>query len=134
MSREELAELIQRARRNLSAARTLLREGHNDIAVSRAYYAAFYAATAALLAVGVRRTRHSGVVAAFHERLVRGGEFTIEHHEALRRAFEDRHKGDYGTVFPTTADVERRIAECCTFVDAVAAFLSRKALLAPPTG
>jgi uncharacterized protein (UPF0332 family) len=37
MSREELAELIQRARRNLSAARTLLREGHNDIAVSRAY-------------------------------------------------------------------------------------------------
>ena len=110
MSREELAELIQRGRRNLSAARTLLREGHNDIGVSRAYYA------------------------AFHERLVRGGEFTIEHHEALRRAFEDRHKGDYGTVFPTTADVERRIAECCTFVDAVAAFLSRKALLAPPTG
>lgn len=46
----EVAANLERARESLEAARTLVEAEHFDDATSRAYYATFYAATAALLA------------------------------------------------------------------------------------
>lgn len=56
MSREEIAALMQRAERSLRSARNLLEDGDHDFAISRAYYAMFYAATAALLAHDIKRS------------------------------------------------------------------------------
>jgi uncharacterized protein (UPF0332 family) len=39
----------------------------------------FYAATAALLFQNVKRSKHSGVIAAFGQRFVKTGTFTAEH-------------------------------------------------------
>ncbi len=39
MSRKEIRELLEKARRSLLAAERLLRDGDSDFAVSRAYYA-----------------------------------------------------------------------------------------------
>ena len=60
MSEKELQSLMQRARRSLRSARNLLDDGDHDFAMSRAYYAMFYAATAALLSLEVKRSKHSG--------------------------------------------------------------------------
>lgn len=48
MSHEEIRGLIEKAQRSLRNARNLLDDGDCDFAIARAYYAIFYAATAAL--------------------------------------------------------------------------------------
>ena len=123
MSSEELRSLMRRAERSVRSACNLLDDGDHDFAVSRAYYAMFYAATAALLQRGIKRARHSGVIAAFAEHLVKSGTFTREHQQALQAAFRDRSKGDYTGDFPPRELVEQRIEEARQFVAAVAHFL-----------
>ena len=51
-SRREIVELWQRTDEALQATGTLLEAGFADFAASRAYYAAFYAASALLIADG----------------------------------------------------------------------------------
>ena len=89
------AALLARARTELEAARTLSSAGFGDQATSRAYYAAFYAAEAALLAVGETRSKHSGVVAAFGRVVVKEGGFDAALGAELRRLFELRNAADY---------------------------------------
>ncbi len=54
MGREdlEIQDLRRRARGSIEAAEMLLLGGHPDFAASRAYYAAFYCASALLLSAG----------------------------------------------------------------------------------
>ena len=65
--------LLQRARETLGAARLLLEAGHFSDSVSRAYYAAFYAAEAALLNEGITPRTHKGVHALFDQQFVKTG-------------------------------------------------------------
>lgn len=65
-SRREIVELWQRADEALQATDTLLEAGFADFAVSRAYYAAFYAASALLLADGKMFRSHRGVLTLIH--------------------------------------------------------------------
>ena len=51
----------ERAEESLQAAQLLYEAGHWDFAAARAYYAAFYAATATLLSEGREYQKHSGV-------------------------------------------------------------------------
>jgi len=120
---QELQSLVDRARRSLKSARNLLDDGDHDFAMSRAYYAMFYAATAALLSLEVKRSKHSGVIAAFGQRLVKSGKFTVEHQRILQDAFMDRTAGDYAGVFPARQEVERRLVEADNFVQSVVDFL-----------
>lgn len=115
---------MERARRSLRSARNLLDDGDHDFAMSRAYYAMFHAATAALLSQNVKRSKHSGVIAAFGQRFVKTGKFTAEHQRALQDAFTDRSAGDYAGVFPSREEVERRLAEAESFVQAIGGFLN----------
>ncbi len=59
-SRREIVELWQRAQEALRATGTLLAAGFPDFAAARAYYAAFYAASALLLAEGKTFRSHRG--------------------------------------------------------------------------
>ena len=90
MSEKELQSLMQRARRSLRSARNLLDDGDHDFAMSRAYYAMFYAATAALLSLEVKRSKHSGVIAAF-------GPALGQNREVYRRAPESFTGRFYGS-------------------------------------
>ena len=62
VSRREIVELWQRAQEALRATGTLLAAGFPDFAAARAYYAAFYAASALLLAEGENISQSSGSV------------------------------------------------------------------------
>jgi uncharacterized protein (UPF0332 family) len=96
--------------------------------MSRAYYAMFYAASAALLSRNVERSKHSGAIAAFGQHLVKSGRFTAQHQQRLQAAFEDRSEGEYAGVFPSGEAVERRLGEAREFVEAVIAFLRSEGL------
>lgn len=104
---EEIAANLERADQSLGAATELTDKGYYDIAASRAYYAAFYAATAALLAEGLELSKHSGVIASIHQKFVRAGKLSKEQGKDLNWLFELRSVGDYGGV----AHVSRQQAE-----------------------
>lgn len=63
--------MLDRSRDEIAAAQLLAANGFGAQAVSRSYYAAFYAAEEASLAIGETRSRHSGVVGAFIQLVVR---------------------------------------------------------------
>jgi uncharacterized protein (UPF0332 family) len=60
---------LARCREELAAARLLADKGFEAQAVSHAYFAAFFAAETALLALGETRSKHSGR----HQRRRAGG-------------------------------------------------------------
>ncbi len=96
--------LMARASEDLDAARLLAARGHERIAVSRACYAAFYAASAALLVLGEARSKHSGVVSAFGRLLVLDHGLDREVGRSLRRLFEERAEADYDELHGVDAD------------------------------
>jgi len=107
----EVQANLERASQSLRAARSLLDEGHCDFAASRAYYAAFYAATAALLRRGLTFRKHSGVIASVHQHLVKTGLVESELGRDLSWLFELRGIGDYGeTRHVPEEDAERALA------------------------
>lgn len=65
MSGDALRSLIDKARRSLDAARSLMEEGYYDFAASRVYYAMFYVAEALLAHLGQAYSKHAAVIAAF---------------------------------------------------------------------
>ncbi len=104
---------LARCQEELAAARLLADKGFSAQAVSRAYFAAFFAAETALLALGETRSKHSGVVAAFIHLLVRGGDLDQDTGRLLRSLFERRNEADYAPipVPPEEADAAIRDAE-----------------------
>jgi uncharacterized protein (UPF0332 family) len=70
MSDTEIQEYIDLANEDLSAAQDNLRLSHLRVAVSRAYYAMFYAALALLTSLGKGASKHSGALALFDQLFV----------------------------------------------------------------
>jgi len=111
---QEIAANLERAEKSIQAAKELATSGFYDFAASRSYYAAFYAATAALLYEGLEFSKHSGVIASIHQRLVKTGKLDKEQGKELNWLFELRNVGDYGvTIHVSQQDTEKaiRVAE-----------------------
>jgi uncharacterized protein (UPF0332 family) len=73
---DPIRALLAKADRSLKSARRSFDEADYDFAVSRAYYAMFYAAEALLFSRGLTFARHTGVIAAFNQHFVRSGDWT----------------------------------------------------------
>jgi uncharacterized protein (UPF0332 family) len=95
VNREAIAIYIDGARDALKSAEYNLDGGFYGVAVNRAYYAFFYAATALLLTLDMSRSKHAGVLAAFREQFVKPGAFPLEDSRAYGEAFELRNVTDY---------------------------------------
>jgi uncharacterized protein (UPF0332 family) len=93
-------------------------------AVSRAYFAAFYAAEAALLHLGETRSKHSGVIAAFVQLVVRNGACDEQAGRLLRDLYERRGQADYSTDPVPAAEGDRSIADAATVVMLIEAWLA----------
>ena len=90
-----VAYWLEKARECLEAARDEQRAGRLAFAVNRAYFAAFYAASAVLLSRGHRFAKHSGVRAVLHRQLVKTGLLEERWGRLYDRLFEERQHGDY---------------------------------------
>ena len=95
MSSAEIERYLDLAVEDLAAAHDNLRLGHLRTAVSRTYYAMFYAATAVLGSRGLWRSKHQGLIAAFGEHFVRPGLIEPRFGRILHEAFEARLDSDY---------------------------------------
>jgi uncharacterized protein (UPF0332 family) len=90
-----VSEPLTRSREEIAAAELLANEGFTAQAVSRAYYAAFYAAEAALAALGENRSKHAAVVATFGKLIIKQGGVDPSAGRALHSLFEMRLDADY---------------------------------------
>jgi uncharacterized protein (UPF0332 family) len=116
---------LEAARRKLEGARSALHNGFFEDASSRAYYAAFHAATAALASRGLSYSSHGQVIGAFNREFIHSGRLPPEMFTMLQRLFADRQVGDYSasrTIPQETA--ERGVADAELLLDAVRALLS----------
>ena len=86
---------LSKAREDLAAARSLVTLGYLRVAVNRAYYTIFHTASAALLWLGVERSRHLGVQSAVGEFLVKPGIIEPEFGKLYAKAREAREEQDY---------------------------------------
>jgi len=106
----EITANLQRAEASIQAAKELASKSYYDFVASRAYYAAFYAATALLLSKELEFSRHSGVIASIHQRFVKTGKLDKRHGKDLNWLFELRGVGDYGaTIHVSQQDAVRAI-------------------------
>jgi uncharacterized protein (UPF0332 family) len=116
---------LDRCREELAAARLLADEGFEAQAVSRAYFAAFYAAETALLELGETRSKHSGVISAFVHLLVRSGQLNEEIGRLLRSLFERRNEADYSPVDVPLEEADAAIRDADRVVSAVEMWLGK---------
>ncbi len=116
---------LERCWEELAAARLLAGKGFGAQAVSRAYFAAFFAAEAALLALGETRSKHSGVVSAFVHLLVRGGQLDQDIGRLLRSLFERRNEADYSPVDVPAVEADAAIRDAERVVSAVQKWLAQ---------
>lgn len=98
---------LDRAHQDLQAAESNLQQGFHGVAVTRAYYAMFYAASALLASKGISRSKHSGVHSAFGEHFIKTSLIETEYAKMLGHAFDSRLDSDYDITFTT----ERTLAE-----------------------
>ena len=115
---------LARSHEELEAARLLADRGFDAQAVSRAYYAAFYAASEALLALGESRSKHSVVIAAFISLVVKREGVEEEIGRALRSLFEQRSVADYGDDSVSSERADDALEQASKVVAAVERWLS----------
>lgn len=119
-----LRDEMKKAEHSLKAAEKLIKEKLTDDAISRAYYAVFHSARAALKTKGIETKTHKGLITQFALHLVKSGLLETEFGDILRQEKEDRETGDYEPFASfTLEEAEKRVQDAKRFVERIRKFL-----------
>jgi uncharacterized protein len=103
---------LQQAQESLEEAHYLFSGGKSlRSVVNRIYYGMFYAVLALLIYEPYTSSKHSGVLAYFNKRFVKGGLFPESMGRSINKAFELRQRGDYREYFELTKDQEEPLLD-----------------------
>jgi len=119
-----IVELMEKAVRASQSAKLLLDAGDKDGACSRAYYAMFDAARAALISVGYAPEdlkTHASVIGQFSLRMVKSGLVSREVGKSLNDVQEIRQLADYLPAQVPDEKAKWAVDRAHIFVDAVKA-------------
>ena len=94
MSKEQKL-LLEKAWRSLQGAELLIDNGFFELAVSRAYYAMFYIASAFVLGNDLSFSSHSAVISSFGRYFAKDDDRLRAFHRALIDAQDMRNRSDY---------------------------------------
>lgn len=126
-SKQEIQLYLNRAKQDLQAVEVNIQNELYNVAISRAYYAMFYAATALLKSKDVDRNKHSGIIAAFGEHFVKPGVFEARFSRMLTRAFESRNDTDYDIHFAVDVELAKsRLLDAQEFVEQIENHLGKE--------
>jgi uncharacterized protein (UPF0332 family) len=115
---------LELAGNKLDHAHRIFEIGLYDDAVSRAYYAMFYAAKAALLSEDVDLRRHSSAVTKFRELFVVTGRVDAEYLRYLGRAQSARERSDYAPFASLSKEGAKEILDAASiFIERIRALL-----------
>ena len=93
--RPDIQRYMRSAREALTSAQNNYAQADYRTAVNRAYYAVFYAANAMLATLGLQRSKHSGVKAAFQERFIKTGMIEVAYSKDYDETMKKRDIADY---------------------------------------
>lgn len=118
---------IERAYIALEQAKKNLQINCLEVTANRLYYAAYYAASALLIAYGVRTKSHEGNISQFGQQFVMTGMLSKDLGKFYNQLFQMRLTGDYGDTFGLTEDeVVPKIQPTEGFVNTVTALAKQK--------
>ena len=118
---------VEKADEELRIVRVLRERDFHRVALARAYFAAFYALTAALYVLGVVRGKHSAVRAALSEFLIKPGLIEEEYKDIYHRLYKFRQTSDYEPRFwPTPEEAAPLLDEAEKFVARMEEFLRER--------
>ncbi len=124
--KEMIRAQLEKSEDKLKAAKSLLKDGFFDDAISRAYYSIFHAASAVLLSEGITAESHSALKTIFGLRFIKSGKIERKFGRILSRLKDDRENGDYDifTDF-NSQDAEEAIKQAEEFLERMKKFLSK---------
>jgi len=99
-----VAYRIERAFVALEQAKGNLQMGYLEITANRLYYAAYYAASALLIANEIRVKSHEGCIGQFNLHFVKTGLIPVEMGKLFSTLFDMRLTGDYSDRFDLTEE------------------------------
>ncbi len=100
---EEVQKLIEKSEHAIKVAESLVSVGYPSDAVSKIYYAMFYAAQALLKSEGIDVVKHSAVASAFGYYFAKSDRIDSRYHRMLIDARKIREIADY--------DIQEEIVE-----------------------
>lgn len=86
---------LQRAKETLAEAEYIAAGNFFNAAVNRLYYAAYYAASALMIAHHITATTHSGVRSMLGLKFIKPGKLDQKYGKTFMSLFENRQSGDY---------------------------------------
>lgn len=123
---QDIPALMARAEQGLNAARLLIDNGFLAEAVSRTYYAMFYAATALLHSEGIAVSKHSAVIAKVGLHFAKTGRIPSHLHRLLIDMFDERQAADYSGAGFTHEQAETAYKSADEFITAVRDYLEEQ--------
>ena len=115
---------LDRAKKALLAAKTLLENQLYEDCVSRAYYAVLHAAKAALATKDIEPVSHNAVKRMFGLHLVKTGKIEKDFARILTAEQEDRAIGDYDIYIEINQDrALKRVTDAEKFVERIEKYL-----------
>lgn len=116
---------LEKAKKDLAAAKATAKQGFYDVSANRSYYAIFHAARAVLALTGQDFRKHSGVIAFFRKEYVKTGIFETKLSDIIQDAFEIRTDCDYEDFYVVSKeDVEQQIHNAEFFVNRIEEYLN----------
>lgn len=104
-NRKDIVEYrIERAFVALEQAKGNLKMGYLEITANRLYYAAYYAASALLIANEIRVKSHEGCIGQFSLHFIKTGLVSTEMGKLFSTLFDMRLTGDYSDRFDLTEE------------------------------
>ena len=120
----EQIQRLENAIDNVEAARLLAHQRYYDIAITRAYYAMFYAAEALLLKYGLTFRQHDPVIDHFQQLFAEAEPLFRPYQQYLSDAYAARLKADYHPLEHAKADdAVQQIRRAETFVNVAEGYL-----------
>ena len=118
---------IERAYIALEQAKKNLEINCLEVTANRLYYAAYYAASALLIAYGIRTKSHEGNISQFGQHFVMTGIFSTDIGRFYNQLFQMRLTGDYGDTFGLSEDdVVPKIQPTEDFINQVTSLAKQK--------
>lgn len=129
MKDPERADLIQyrlkRASETLQEIEIHLENRLWNTAISRLYYACYYAATALLLDKDIKANTHSGVRQMLGLHFIKTGKISVDLGKVFTDLFDKRHASDYDDfITMTREDVEDLLPPAREFIDKIKSLIS----------
>lgn len=110
-SEEYVQYRISRAHETLDEINLLLENKLWNSAISRMYYACFYAIGALLVQNGISTSSHAGLRQRFGQEFVKTGRINKELAKHFSELFDKRQKGDYNDFIDFDEDTANRLKQ-----------------------